>query len=66
MSDTPRTDAEKYRNCYGWDLCRKLELELAILIEAIRDECDIPEGIRQALIQVTGGIKSSEQPDVPT
>lgn len=53
MSDTPRTDEQQRRDAYGWDLCRQLERELAILIEAIRDECEIPEGIRQALLQIT-------------
>lgn len=40
----------------GWDNANnKAQAKLAILIEAIRDECNVPEGIRQALLKVTGG-----------
>ena len=35
---------------------QELERDLAILIEAIRDECDIPQGILNALLKLTGGI----------
>lgn len=64
MSNTPRTDAyieervglgeESLLDARNLaDFARQIERDLALLIEAIRAECSIPEGIRQALLKVT-------------